>query len=141
VESLKENRSLVNFMDDNLTIHMEDYLANPLIFEKYQFTREAVTEAIKRSIKYSYDQANDTIKLKYRPKRLIIVIREVIKEKQTEEEIRQLVKTLAGEESEKNLRKVEKVNELMFLYFEKEEDTLDVFVKLEKALEKKDVNY
>jgi hypothetical protein len=38
-EKLKENKSLVNFMDDNLAIHMEDYLTNPTI-ELFGFKKD-----------------------------------------------------------------------------------------------------
>jgi hypothetical protein len=31
IENLRYNKSLVNFMDDNLAIHLSDYLTNPLI--------------------------------------------------------------------------------------------------------------
>ena len=85
-ENLKINKSLVNLMDDNLSIHLNAYLTNSNI-AKYNFTKEKIIEAIQLSDKYTYDAENDLIKLKYKPKRKIIVFRDIKKEDQKIEKI------------------------------------------------------
>jgi hypothetical protein len=136
IENLKNNKPLVRLMDDNLNVHLDDYLTNPTIKEKYNFDRDELIKVIKLSYKFSYDEANDMIKLNYKPKRRIIVFRDVPKNQ--EEEIRQLFKISSEYEYDKSIQKVE-VSDcgLVYVYFESEEKALEVFKWLERIKEEK----
>lgn len=119
-------------MDDFLTIHMDDYLANPQIAEKHNFDKLALIEAIKKSEKYSYDEINDQIKLKYKPKRRIIVFRDIPKENQKKEDMEKLMEFLKEKGLDKTYQKIDFANEIFYVYFEKEEDALEAFKWVEK---------
>ena len=45
IEELRINKPLVSFMDDNLSIHIEDYLRNPLI-ERKNFERKELIKVV-----------------------------------------------------------------------------------------------
>lgn len=126
-------------MDDNLSIHLDDYLSNPRI-DKYNFTKQKIIEAIQLSEKYTYDAENDLIKLKYRPKRKIIVFRDIQKEDQKKEKILELF-TMSGDKkyTEKILR-IEDLNGLFFVYFSNEETTIEIYKWIENLKENEKVN-
>ncbi len=123
-------------MDDFLGVHLDDYLGNPLISEKHNFDKKELLEAIKLSDKFIYDEGNHFIKLKYKAKRRIIVFRDIPKEKQTREDIEQIIK-FAGNSIE--IQRIESSNEIYYVYFKNEEDALEVFKQLEKIRE--EVNF
>ena len=129
----------MNLMDDNLSIHLDDYLSNPKI-AKYNFTKQKIIDAIQLSEKYTYDAENDLIKLKYRPKRKIIVFRDIQKEDQKKEKILELF-TMSGDKkySEKILR-IEDLNGLFFVYFSDEETTIEIYKWIENLKENEKVN-
>lgn len=120
-------------MDDNLNIHMEDYLTHPYIVEKQNFKREDLIRIIGYSQKYSYDSINHLIKNNYRPKRRIIVFRDVPKEEQTQESIKNY---FSEGEHNKKIIKIENSHEIYFVYFENEETAIEAFKELEKSREK-----
>ncbi len=119
-------------MDDNLTIHLEDYLQNPTIIEKFHFSREEVLEALKHTSNFLYDSINDTFCPTYKPKRRIIVCRDIPKDRQTEVEIRKLFNIEEDDKFLVKIEKIEKINEMFFVYFANEEDTIEAFRWLEK---------
>ena len=122
-------------MDDNLTIHLEDYLKDPIIVEKHKFTRDIVIEAIKKSEIYIYDFENDTIKLKLKPKRRIIVFRDIPKKNQSKEEIENLLKCSSENKYDQKIQKIEILSDLFLVYFEDEEITIEIFRWLENMKE------
>jgi hypothetical protein len=132
-------------MDDNLNIHINDYLENIVIKEKHPFEKEKLVQAIKQySEKYTYDDVNELVKLKYRPKRRIIVFRDIPKENQKNEDIINLLKLYNQEkkhgEEEHVVVKIESSNELFFVYFKDEEATIEVFKWIEKMRDNEKVS-
>lgn len=124
-------------MDDNLSIHLEDYLGNPIIVEKCKFTKEEVTAALKKSDKFIYDEENDMIKLKFKPRRRIIVFRDIPKEKQTCEEIKNLFKTSGEKAYENKIVRIEDfIEDVFMVYFDEEEITTEIFKWIEEIKEK-----
>ena len=138
IESLKQNKALLNFLDDALTVHLDDYLQNPIIKNDLKFTREKVIKLISFSEKFFHDSENDTIKLKSKPKRRVLVLRDVPKEIQNEEAIKKLFETSGEKHYEKLIQKVERAStggDLFYVYFENEEITVEIFRWIEKTRE------
>jgi hypothetical protein len=125
-------------MDDNLSIHMSDYLRNSAI-AKNNFNREKLIEAIKHSDKYTYVPPNDLIKLKYRPKRKTIVFRDIKKEDQKKEKILELFSLSGDKKYTEKLLKIDNLNGLFFIYFNDEETTLEIYKWIEKLKENEKV--
>jgi hypothetical protein len=138
IESLKENKAMISCMDDNLAIHLSDYLTNPTIVEKHNFNSELLIKALKNSTKYVYDPSNDIIRLQYRPKRRLIVFRDVPKSHQNVEELKKIFEKMNHADK---IQKVELVNELFFVYFETEEHTIEAFKCLEKMKETNSIDF
>ncbi len=125
-------------MDDNLTIHLDDYLKDPIIVEKHKFTRDIIISAIKQSEIYIYDFENDAIKLRLKPKRRIIVFRDISKKNQSKEEIERLLKCSKENKYDQQIQKIEILSDLILVYFENEEITIEIFRWLENLKENKE---
>jgi hypothetical protein len=126
-------------MDDNLSINLDDYLSNPKIAE-YNFTKQKIIEAIQLSEKYTYDAENDLIKLKYRPKRKIIVFRDIQKEDQKKEKILELFTMSRDKKYSDKILRIEDLNGLFFVYFSDEETTIEIYKWIENLKENEKVN-
>ena len=122
-------------MDDNLSIHVGDYIRDPTISSKFKFTREQVIAEIKNSKKYIYDAETGHIKLIEKPKRRIIVFRDVPKERQTPESIENLLKLSGYLLLDKKVQKIENLTDLFFVYFGNEEEAIEVFKWIERTRE------
>jgi len=125
-------------MDDNLSIHLNAYLTNSNI-AKYNFTKEKIIEAIQLSDKYTYDAENDLIKLKYKPKRKIIVFRDIKKEDQKIEKIIDLFSMSRDKKYSDKISRIEDLNGLFFVYFRDEETTIEIYKWIENLKENEKV--
>ena len=126
-------------MDDSLSIYLNDYLTNTIISEKLPLQKEELISLIKSSEKFMYEEGTNQIKLKYRPKRKIIVFRDIIKEDQKKELIKEIISLAKEKESEKylnQLNKIEESNGLFLAHFENEESALEIFKEIESKKEK-----
>jgi hypothetical protein len=140
IESLKQNKALLNFLDDALTVHLEDYLQNPIVKNELKLNREKVIKLLGLSEKFFYDFENDTIKLRSKPKRRVLVLRDVSKESQNEQAIKKLFETSGEKHYDKLIHKVERAStggDLFYVYFENEEITVEIFRWIEKRREEK----
>jgi hypothetical protein len=118
---------------------MEDYLQNPIIKDQLKYTREKVITILSLSEKYEYEPENDLIKLKKKPQRRVIVIRDVPKEGQSLEAIQKLFETSGEKNYEKKIEKIEPattVRDLFFVYFNSEDEAIEIFRWLEEIREK-----
>lgn len=127
-------------MDDNLSIHMVNYLDNQEI-SKHKFDKESLIEAIKHSDKFIYDPSLDLIKLKYRPKRKTIVFRDIPKEHQKKEKIQEIFDLSQYKNYKNNIKNIENWRGLFFVYFDDEEICLEIYKWIEKLKENEKVNF
>jgi hypothetical protein len=129
-------------MNDNLTIHIDDFLKNPSISENSKFTRDEVLSALQSSSKFSFDSLNETISPNYKAKRRIIVFRDIPKENQNEDQIKSLFSLCFNNSKDLNIVKISSVSEMFYVYFATEDETLLAFKQIEKLRESADkVNY
>lgn len=121
-------------MDDNLSIHIDEYIKNPLINEKYKFNKEEILNVIQQSSIVYYDTTSGYLKLKYKPKRRIIVFRDVPKNKQNQEDIRKLF-TIDNDIFIPEITEIKTTYEMFYVYFSGEEETIKAFRLIEKIRE------
>lgn len=121
-------------MDDNLSIHIDEYIKNPLINEKYKFNKEEILNVIQQSSIVYYDTTSGYLKLKYKPKRRIIVFRDVPKNKQNQEDIRKLF-TIDNDIFIPEITEIKTTCEMFYVYFSGEEETIKAFRLIEKIRE------
>ena len=131
-DKLKDNTSLVNSMDDNMNIHIEDFLKNQSISENYKFNKEEILGVIKNSSTLNFDSENQIIKLNYKPKRRIIVFRDVPKNNQNSEEIRKL---FSYNNNVHEITEIKEIREMFYIFFSTEEEAIKAFRDIEDLRE------
>jgi len=124
-------------MDDNLSIKITDYLNEMGLCENFLKEKEKLVLSLADSERYAYEERNSIgwIKLKSKPKRRIIVFRDIPKTNQSKAHIESFFKQSKEKNYDQSISKIDHSNELFFVYFEDEVVTLQVFKWIEQMKE------
>jgi len=139
LENLKKNQKIIYLMDDNLGINIIDYLNLFNIRENFQNEKDKLIASLAGSDRYIFDEHSGMIKLKEKPKRRIIVFRDIPKSHQKKDELISFFKLSGDKNYDQLITKYEFSNELFFVYFNDEETTIEVFKWIEYIKENEKV--
>jgi hypothetical protein len=128
-------------MDDNLSLKITDYLNEMGLCENFLKEKEKLVLSLADSKRYAYEELNTIgwIKLKSKPKRRIIVFRDIPKTHQSKADIESFFKLSKEKNYDQSISKIDHSNELFFVYFEDEVVTLEVFKWIEQIKENEKV--
>ena len=128
-------------MDDNLNLKITDYLNEMGLCENFLKEKEKLVLSLVDSQRYGYEEHNSVgwIKLKSKPKRRIIVFRDIPKIHQSKADIESFFKLSKEKNYDQSISKIDHSNELFFVYFEDEVVTLEAFKWIEQMRENEKV--
>jgi hypothetical protein len=131
-ESLKKLPCLVSSMDENLAIHITEFISCPLL-QHLELKRNRLVEIIRQSNKYLYDNKTGLIKLKEKADRNILILGGYIKDENDTEAKQEGFKTVLGTLGKNYASKIkafQRVGDALHVIFDHENTSME----LEKVL-------
>jgi hypothetical protein len=126
-ESLKKLPCLVSSMDENLAIHITEFISCPLL-QHLDLKRNKLVEIIRQSVKYHYDNKTGLIKFKEKADRNIIIFNNYIRDdnevEAKQEEIKNILKSL-GKNSSK-IKAFQRVVEALHVIMDHENTSIEL---------------
>jgi hypothetical protein len=136
-ESLCNLPTLVNFMDENLSININDFINNEIL-SQLQLNQAQLIDIIKSSNKFHYDNKNSLIKFKEKADRNILIIANFVntdERKEKEEFVRKLISDFNSNYI-KEIKKIDLVGDSFHVVFQNEDISMDVEKYLIALLQK-----
>jgi hypothetical protein len=131
-ESLKKLPCLVSSMDENLAIHIVEFISSPLL-QHLDLKRNRLVETIRQSNKYIYDNKTGLIKFKEKADRNILILNNYINDESLveskQDEFKQLLNGL-GKHYGAKIKAFQRVGQALHVIFDHENTSME----LEKVL-------